>query len=263
MRRNLKLAGLACVALALSAGSAWAATAFSDPLTSASGSFTLSATDPVVYDAGGAHFGSGVPGDGGRSYLRTVDTDYAAYSFVAEVTFSITDEAAQQTFFGLGKGDVALFGTPDWSTQTASASFWPEANNDKITRFRTNNDKNAFADTTVAGFGVRTHRLQMTFDTFTKLLSIAIDLDYAGGPFVADAVGSNFPIATAAGVVGVNDPLYAADGWPNEPSSIFFGGDDGAILRDFSVTVGVPEPASAALVVLGVAGAFVLRKKLA
>lgn len=230
-----------------------AASSISDPLTAANGAlFTTSGTD-VAYDAGGAHFGTVTAGDGGRTYVRTVDGDYATVSFVADITFSTTDDA-QQVFFGLGTGDVALFGTPDWSTLFSSASFWPEINNGKITRFKTANDVNAFADTLVPGIAHGTHRLRMNFDEATQFLSVAIDLNYAGGPFVADTVTSNFPIATAN--------LFAADGWPSEPSRIFFGGDDGAILRDLNVTV-VPEPASAFLVLSGAfaVGAIVRRKR--
>lgn len=222
-----------------------AASSLSDPLTSFNGAlFTVAgggAPEAVAYDAGGAHFGTVTAGDGGRNYVRTIDSDYATVSFVADITFSTTANG-QEVFFGLGTGDIALFGTPDWSTQFSSASFWPEVNNGKITRFRTANDVNSFGDTTVPGFAHGTHRLRMTFDAATMFLSTAIDLDYAGGPFVADTVSSNFPIATAS--------LFAADGWPSEPSRIFFGGDDGAVLRDLNITV-VPEPASAVLVVSG------------
>ena len=245
MQRNLVAGCMVCLCVMLSA--ARGASSLSDPLTSAiPGNFTFSGTDPVVYDAGGAHFGSGVPSDDGRSYLRTAGTDYATTSFVAEVTFSTT-ATGQEVFFGLGAGEKALFGTPDWSTQFSSASFWPEPQNDKITRFRTANDVNNFGDTGIAGFEPGTHRLRMTFNSLNNQLLGEIDLNYAGGPFVADPVTSNFPIVVTS--------LFGADGWPSEPSSIFFGGDDGATLRDFSVRV-VPEPASWALAALGVAAAI-------
>jgi len=233
-------------------GTSKAAVSFSDALTSFdAGKFTVSAMDPIAYDAGGAHFGTLVPGDDGRSYQRTTDADYATVSFRAEITFqlSTTDQAV---FFGLGTGDRALFGTPDWSTQFSSASFWPEPANDKFVRFRTANDVNTFGDTTVAGFDVGTHRLRMTFNSTNKQLLGEIDLNYAGGPFVADPVGSNFPIVTTS--------LFAADGWPSEPSRIFFGGDDGAILRDFSVTV-IPEPTAGVIAMMALITAAVCRRR--
>jgi MYXO-CTERM domain-containing protein len=234
-----------CCLVVAAARETRAATSISDPLTSFNaGLYTVSATDPIVYDAGGAHFGTGVAGDSGRSYQRTIPADYANVSFVAEITFTVTS-LEQQVFFGIGTGDMALFGTPDWSTQFSSASFWPEVNNDKITRFRTANDVNSFGDTSIPNFELGTHRMRMTFNSSTKQLLGEIDLNYAGGPFMADPVGSNFPIVVSS--------LYAADGWPSEPSRIFFGGDDGATLRDFSVRV-VPEPASAALAAIALAG---------
>lgn len=207
----------------------------------------------IVYDGSGAHFGSLIGGDGGRNYMRTVESDYATVGFVAEITFDAGD--GQAVFFGLGTGDTALFGTPDWSTQFSSASFWPETNNDKFTRFRTQNDINAFADTGVPGFDAGTHRFRMTFNPVNNQLFGEIDTNYAGGPFVADATTTNFPMALSS--------LFAADGWPSEPSRIFFGGDDGATFRDLSITV-VPEPTSLAVLCLGqlIAAASLRARKL-
>jgi hypothetical protein len=194
----------------------------------------------VSYDAGGAHFGSLSTGDSGRNYMRTVASDYATASFVAEMTFTASTND-QAIFIGLGSGDTALYGTPDWSTQLSSASFWPEVNNAKFVRFRTANDVNSFGDTGVATLTPGTHRFRMTFNSSNNQLLAEVDTHYAGGPFVADPSVSNFPIVLSS--------LFAADGWPTEPSRIFFGGDDGAVFRDLSITV-VPEPAAASLVAL-------------
>ncbi|MCC6494571.1 MAG: PEP-CTERM sorting domain-containing protein [Pirellulales bacterium] len=273
---SCRLAGvaLACVCGLCGVTGAQAATSLSDPLTSFNGgNFTVSGNDPVVFDAAGAHFGTGLAGDDGRTYLRTTSLDYANVSFVAEITFELSSATvvddngtpndpaddttsvvgdSQAVFFGLGAGERALFGTPDWSTLFSSASFWPETGNDKFTRFRTANDINSFSDTTVAGFAPGVHRFRMTFNAANRQLLGEIDLNYAGGPFVADPVGSNFPIVTSS--------LFAADGWPSEPASIFFGGDDGAILRDISVRV-VPEPAAAAMLLIGAAAIAAARRR--
>jgi hypothetical protein len=223
----------------------FASGSLSDPLTSFDASkFTVSADDPIVYDASGAHFGSGVAGDEGRSYQRTKANYAQVKSFVAEITFETTSDE-QQVFFGMGTGDKALFGTPDWSTQFSSASFWPETGNDKFTRFKTANDVNSFGDSTVVDFSPGVHRFRMTYTKATNLLQGEIDLNYSGGPFVADAAGSNFPISTAS--------LFAADGWPSEPSRIFFGGDDGTIIRDLVINA-IPEPATAVALLLGLTG---------
>jgi hypothetical protein len=199
--------------------------------------------DTVVFDAGGAHFGSLIAGDAGRNYVRTNVSDYATVPFVAEITFE-TSSDDQQAFIGVGAGDRALFGTPDWSTQFSSVSFWPETANDKFVRFRTQNDINAFGDTNVAGFDPGTHRFRMTFNRSINQILGEIDLNYAGGPFVADAVALNFPVVTTS--------LFAADGWPSEPSRIFFGGDDGVVFRDLSILI-TPEPTSGAILLLGLA----------
>ena len=57
----------------------------------------------------------------------------------------------------------------------------------------------------------------------------------------------------------VTTTLFAADGWPSEPSRIFFGGDDGVTFRDFSVSV-VPEPVGCVLW-LGLSAALVSRRR--
>jgi hypothetical protein len=205
--------------------------------------------DTVTFDASGTHFGAVFAGDGGRNYMRTLISDFATVKFTAEITFTASD--GQAVFFGLGTGDRALFGTPDWSTQFASASFWPETSTDKFTQFKTNNDSNSFVDTNVLGFPEGTARFRMTFDPVTGFLVGSIDTNDAGGPFVADVTG--FPIATKAPLLP-NAPtgLFSADGWPTEPSRVFFGGDDGVTFRDLTISV-VPEPATWMLAMLGAA----------
>lgn len=231
---------------ALASSSALAAGSFSDPLTSFDASkFTVSQdTIPITFDASGAHFGAGGDGDPSRAYLRTIADDYAlTLSFVAELTFEVTHEQ-QDVFIGLGTGDRALYGTPDWSTQYSSASFWIEHRNDKFARFRTANDSPSWTgDTGVPGFDLGTHRFRMSYDGSAKQLKGEIDLNYDGVQFVADAVTTNFPLSVT--------PLFAADGWPSEPSRIFFGGDDGVILRDFSLGAVVPEPCSLISLLVG------------
>ena len=204
--------------------------------------------DTVTFDAGGAHFGSLIAGDAGRNYMRTIESDYATVPFVAEITFDAADN--QAVFFGIGAGDRALFGTPDWSTLFSSASFWPETNTDKFTRFRTQNDHNAFGDTGVPGFDAGTHRFRMTFNPSINQLLGEIDVNYAGGPFVADATTTNFPISTSSLFVDSDPSGDNGPGWPTEPSRIFFGGDDGAVFRDLTITV-IPEPSTTALVLVG------------
>jgi hypothetical protein len=47
----------------------------------------------------------------------------------------------------------------------------------------------------------------------------------------------------AAPAIDVSE-LYGDDGWPVEPSRIFFGADDGTIIKDFSVVVQAPGGAA-------------------
>ena len=243
------LPGVAGLTVVLLAASAHAASSLSYSLTDPIGysplpgtqnalaSVGLTAADwtaisTIAFEGNGAKFGSVTPADPGRNYLRTIGSDFATVSFVAEVTFELISED-QSVFIGLGAGDIALWGTPDWSTQASSASFWVESFYGGFNRFKTHNDSNTFQTTTVANIYGGTHRFRMTFDAATKQLLGEIDLNHTGGPFAADATTGNAPILTSQ--------LFAIDGWPNEPSRIFFGGDDGAIFRDLVITV-LPGP---------------------
>jgi hypothetical protein len=265
MRWTRLLIGTACYLSMLMVESAHAASSLSAPLTSFDGgNFSIASPlpgDAFVYDASGAHVGTITAGDGGRNFQRTIENDYATVPFTAEITFELSsvindngtpnDPAddfvvgdTQAVFFGLGAGGVGIFGTPDWDTANSSASFWPETGADKFLQFTNRSDGAAaaqtFFDFFFSPFDPGTHRFQMVFDPATKLLTGSLDINYAGGPFVADVTGAP-PIDTSS--------LFAADGWPSDPSRIFFGGDDGAIFRDLVITV-VPEPASATLMLM-------------
>ena len=139
------------------------ATSFSNSLTGFTGDSTVPATQAAVAAAGfnffstegldaeftmdptivfgptGANFGSLYGGDNGRNYMRTNDSDYATVNFVAEITVEST-ATAQQVFIGLGSGDTALFGVPDWSTLVSSTFVSPEEGS--LTTWRSANDGN-------------------------------------------------------------------------------------------------------------------------
>jgi hypothetical protein len=77
-----------------------------------------------------------------------------------------------------------------------------------------------------------THRVRLTYDWFAKTATFAFDFNYAGGAFAADVT------APAANVL----PLYTTGtGFPQEPGRVFFGGDVGAVFKDFAVTVSGPS----------------------
>jgi hypothetical protein len=246
--------GFAILLVNAMAFSAAAATSFSNPLTGFTGNSTLPATqgavaaaglnffstsgldpdsgaDPTVqFDSSGATFGGLVGGDGGRNYMRTIESDYANTDFVAEVTIVVPDQETQDGFFGLGAGDTALFGWPDWSTQFSSVILTPEVNNGEglFTTMYTDNDAPIFANNALAMSG-GTHRLRLALDrsVVSAMAVFSVDLDYTGGAFMTDYT------APALDVSG----LYGLDGWSEEPSRIFFGGDDGTLFKDFQVSV--------------------------
>ena len=186
--------------------------------------------DPTInFDSGGAHFGDVFANDEGRNYIRTNDSDYANHSFVAEVTFEAPFIDFQDVYFGMGAGNYGAFRTPDYTTQTSSVMYWGESEiaTPNVDIFRTNNGSGQDTFTDAPALGDGTHRVRLSYDWFQKSATFAFDLNYAGGAFTADVT------APAANV----SALYGPSGWPTEQSRIYFGGDDGTILKDFSVNV--------------------------
>jgi hypothetical protein len=189
----------------------------------------------IQFGASGATF-SGILNNG-RNYMRTIATDYANTSFVAEATFTETDIDNQDAYFGLGSGDANndFFRTPDRGTAAASIMYWGETEIATPTvQITINNDTQSrdTSETPAPGLGNGTHRVRLTYDWFAKTATFAFDLNYAGGAFAADVT------APAANVL----PLYTTgSGFPQEAGRIFFGGDVGTVFKDFAVTVSGPS----------------------
>jgi hypothetical protein len=252
---------IALAPLLLSAGVAPAATSFSNSLTGFTGNSTQPATQAAVAAAGfnftstaglsedppgtfvdptiqfssnGATFGSLLGGDVGRNFMRTAATDYANHSFVAEVTWVISDVFAQAAYFGLGSGEYGSFRIADWGTPNSALQLFLEVNvlDPFVFTLRNDNGSALFDDGTAApGLDDGTHRLQMTYDWFQKSMSFALDLNYASGPFAADVTVP--PVSVLS--------LYGVDGWPSEAARVYFGGDDGTTFKDFQVTLSTPS----------------------
>ncbi|MCC6494570.1 MAG: hypothetical protein IT424_16285 [Pirellulales bacterium] len=258
---------LATLSMAVSADRSLAANSFSNSLTGFSGNSTLQATqealaaagfeasstaglaedfstDPtVVFDVAGASFGTLFAGDGGRNYLRTVD-NYAFDSYVAEVTAVVDTLATDVVFFGMGSGIIDLWGTPDFAGRPTifltpengllKANGADGISGDWINPAgeATENWSDAEAPGLV-GESAGTHRLRMTLDAEAKTWTGSVDIDYAGGPFVADVSTPTYNLTTL-----YDDGGFVTIGFPTNPSKIYFGGDDGVIFKDFSVTVG-------------------------
>lgn len=189
---------------------------------------TSGSGNPILFDASGANFGSSAEGDAGRNYVRTIAADYATVSFEALITIQSTS-TDQQAYFGLGNGEIALWGTPDWSTQLSSTSAWIADVGTQLVTFRTQDDTNEFHEVDGSpSLGI--HRVRMVFNSVAKTMNFSIDLNYSGGAFVADVTAPAVNVST----------LFGPTGWPSEPARIFFGGDDQMIFSDLVVSVVSP-----------------------
>jgi hypothetical protein len=191
-------------------------------------------TDPTItFDSSGATFGNFFGNVGGRNFIRTAATDYANHSFVAEVNWVTFDMFSQSAYFGLGSAEYGFFQIADWGTDFSAVQLFMEVDpfTPQVFTLVNNTGATNFGDALPApGLDSGTNRLRLTYNWFQKTATFAIDLAYAGGPFVADF--------TAPPVSTIN--LHGGDGWPSEPARVYFGGDDGAVFKDFAVTLSTP-----------------------
>lgn len=135
MRRLKNLVWCSALLTCAFAVSAHAASSLSNSLTGFTGDTSQAATQTaltaagleaadttagpiVVFGANGAGYGTTVPSDGGRNYLRTIES-YALNSYTAEVTAHVQGLKEQQVFFGMGGGNITVWGVPDiWGEPT-------------------------------------------------------------------------------------------------------------------------------------------------
>ena len=215
----------------------------------------LSGDPRVLFTAAGARFGglgldgNGYAGDPGRNYMRTIE-NYAFDSFVAEVTVTSDTLATDQFWLGIGSGLISNWGTPDFAGAptlfiTAGDGVFQSNGVQGISGDWenpdppcSNNDWCSVPTPSLIGANAGTHRLRMTLDAAAKTWFGQIDVDYAGGAFVADATTPTYNLAN-----WYDDGEFVANGWPTQPSKIYFGGDDNAVFKDFSVTIaGAGQP---------------------
>lgn len=241
--------GIALFALAMAGSTASAAGSISNSFTGFTGNSTQAATQTALATAGfsfsdtdgtnqidfsanGAAFGTGLPNNDGRNYIRTTAGDYANYSFVAEITVSLPNIEEQDVYYGFGSGQANpdFFRIADLGTPAASVMYFGENEvaTPNLEALRANNGTSISSILNPAtGLGNGTQRIRLTYDWFTKSAVYAFDLNYAGGAFAADL--------TVPTVNALDN--YSPTGWPAEPARIYFGGDEGATFKDLQVTV--------------------------
>ena len=181
----------------------------------------------VAFDASGATFGSFASGDNGRNVLKTLASDYASADFVAYISssFSAID---QNTFIGIGPGDLGAFGVPDWAPngETTNASFIVQVLETGLEVWsQTNNFGGAnYATTSNAVLALVTgtvQRIKLDYDAGAETCIVSVDTTYDGVTFTPDVTLG--PIAT---------PEFTG------ATTVYLGGDDDVILSDFEIIGG-------------------------
>lgn len=205
------------------------------------GGFNAGTTPPIAF--GGTALFTGTFDDQ-RQYLRTVESDYYAQDFTMEVSYFMNGggwwEAA---WIGMGTGTTdGPFNSPggDWigvefSGDGGANGVWLKDGGWAAGPGAPMWD----VDTSLSVNGAATHRFQFTYTAAIQNMSVAIDFDYAGGAFVADATS----VWTTS-----SDGNNADENQFNASNSHLFMGTagNGSYFDDLSVTV-VPEPATLGL----------------
>jgi hypothetical protein len=216
-----------------------------------------SSNDPrIAMDASGAVFGTFFAANEGRNYMRTIEDDYGFEDWTAEVTVVVdpagtTPLVQDDIFFGMGSGEITNWGTPDWAG-IPTVFMAPQVSEPSPGVFQGQLSSNAvdgisgdwvvpppcvegWCSTPLPAFTLTagTHRLRQTFDFDTKQWVGSMDVNYAGGPFVADGTTLTYDLTTL-----FDDGGFVLDGFPTNPSKIYFGGDDGVIFKNLSIVVG-------------------------
>ena len=222
-----------------------AATSFSEDFSSNDIGDNFVVTDSVGgssidFTGGNATFNGG---NNVRSFIGTTDTDFASVSFTASVDVTIQAGSETTGFIGLGPGLIGTDGNSAFGEPSTGPVVYGVLTGDS----RNNSDGTFITDTRNAGttggnsglpndgtiVSVGSHTIFLDYDADAETLTFSADILGAGTVTELDVVD-------ASGV-----------GFADTNSRIFFGGDEGVVFDNFSVTV-VPEPTSALL--LGVTG---------
>jgi len=241
----MKMAKLVCLMVVVAVTSPmYAATMFTEDFSGAAmpanmesnlaGSASLDGLNHISFAGGNATWDMA----GNRQYVRTIQSDYSSVNFRLEATITIAYGPWGGAYIGLGEGlaNPAAWGEPT-SGKCLLAVLFPTGFGGSLD----GRDNGIGPFLAADGAGDGTHRLRFDWNATTKIATVSVDKNYAGGAFAADV--------TAA--------LDGSDnGFDATNSHLVFGGGEGMIVDNVVVT---PEPAT--MLLLGLGGLVAARRK--
>jgi hypothetical protein len=184
-----------------------------------------SANETIIFSTEGALFGRVCPGDYGRNYIRTLETNNIAASFDAFITVTNFDaEENHNIFLGVGAGEIGwnYYLCPDWGVSGVK-TVWMELMNAGNPRenifysFIWDADSGQMGnDLKVTMAGV--YRLKMSYDAYAQTIVFYVDA-YNDGTWDCQT-----------NVINIEGLFNEAD-----VSKVYAGADDEAMLIDFEV----------------------------
>ena len=185
-------------------------------------------------------------GNNQRSFIGTTATDFASVSFTASVDVTIQAGSETTGFIGLGPGLIGTDGNSAFGEPSDGPVVYGVLTGDS----RNNSDGTFITDTRNAGTTGGNSGLP-NGGTVVSVGSHTLFLDYDA---TAETLTFSADILGAGTITELEEVDTSAVGFTDANSRIFFGGDEGVVFDNFSVTAVavVPEPTSALL--LGVAG---------
>jgi len=208
---------------------------------------SISASARIDFDGDGATYA--VSGQWGRDLLRTIAMGYQYSSLEVYATLTFSGTFDLSGFLGIGQGiqtgENGNWGVPEMQLEGVNgvvAQFKSPFNYalPNCSLFKLVNTPAVWNTNTVELLSdpvdsTETIQARLIYDSVSNTVNIAIDKNYAGGPFTVDQ-----DLGTVSTLV-TND-LVVTDMFDGAPVRVYVGGGEGTIVKDFGIVVTYSQP---------------------